>query len=206
MVRKIIKIDEDKCNGCGICVEACDEGALQMVDGKARLVKDDYCDGLGDCLPTCPTGAISMEERKAAPFNIEAAMAAKENKVKVNLDSELSQWPIQVKLMPSSAPYLDGAHLLIAADCTAYAYGNFHQDFIKGKVTLIACPKLDMVDYTDKFAEILSFNDIKSVTLVRMQVPCCGGLSKALVNAFKKSGKIIPWQIITISTKGEIIE
>lgn len=215
MVRKIIQIDEDKCIGCGICADACHEGAIGMVDGKAKLLRDDYCDGLGDCLPTCPTGAITFVEREAAAYD-EAAV--EENKKKKSQPaqateksrqenlSQLSQWPIQIKLAPVQAPYFENADLLIAADCTAYAYGNFHQDFIKGRITLIGCPKLDAVDYTEKLTEILCRNTIRSVTIVRMEVPCCGGIEYAAVTALKNSGKMIPKQVITVSTQGQILD
>ena len=200
MVRKIIQIDENKCNGCGACAAACHEGAIGMVDGKAKLLRDDYCDGLGDCLPTCPTGAITFVEREAAAYDEKAVM---ENKSRI---SQLRQWPVQIKLVPVNAPYFDGADLLIAADCTAYAYSSFHQDFIRGKVTLIGCPKLDSVDYSKKLTEIISENNIKSLTIVRMEVPCCGGIRNAAITALKSSGKMIPWQVITISTDGKILD
>ena len=215
MVRKIIQIDEDKCIGCGICADACHEGAIGMVDGKAKLLRDDYCDGLGDCLPTCPTGAITFVEREAAAYDEAAVEENKKRKSRPaqatekswqeNL-SQLSQWPIQIKLAPVQAPYFENADLLIAADCTAYAYGNFHQDFIKGRITLIGCPKLDAVDYTEKLTEILCRNTIRSVTIVRMEVPCCGGIEYAAVTALKNSGKMIPKQVITVSTKGQILD
>ncbi len=229
MIRKIIKINEEKCNGCGACVSACHEGAIGLVDGKAKLLRDDYCDGLGDCLPTCPTGAITFEEREAADYNEKAVM---ENKLKkhgavhhggcpgsrlsriihehgaqdnVKAESRLSQWPVQIKLVPVNAPFFDGAQLLIAADCTAFAYGNFHNDFIKDKITLIGCPKLDSVDYSEKLTAIFSVNDIKSVTVVRMQVPCCGGIQAAVQNAVAASGKDIPVEVTVISTDGRIV-
>ena len=198
MIRKIIEINEEKCNGCGLCAKACHENAIGMVNGKAKLLRDDYCDGLGDCLPTCPTGAITFVEREAAAYD-EAAVEA--NKRKKN-----RQWPIQIQLTPVNAPYFDGADLLIAADCTAYAYGSFHQNFIRGKVTLIGCPKLDDVDYSEKLTEIIRNNDIKSVTVVRMEVPCCGGLEHAAVTALKNSGKFIPWNVVTISIDGKILD
>ena len=198
MIRKIIEINEEICNGCGLCAKACHENAIGMVNGKAKLLRDDYCDGLGDCLPTCPTGAITFVEREAAAYD-EAAVEA--NKRKKN-----RQWPIQIQLTPVNAPYFDGADLLIAADCTAYAYGNFHKDFVKGKVTLIGCPKLDDCDYSEKLTEIIAANDIKSVTLVRMEVPCCGGLEQAAIKALKNSGKFIPWQVVTISIDGKILD
>ena len=201
MVRKIIKIDKEKCNGCGLCADACHEGAIGLVDGKAELLRDDYCDGLGDCLPVCPTGAITFEERDAAEYN--------ETEVKKNIDpviSKLKQWPVQIQLVPVTAAYFNNANLLVAADCAAYAYGNFHNDFMKNKITLIGCPKLDNIDYTGKLTEIISKNNIKSVTVARMEVPCCGGIEHAVINALKTSGKFIPWQVVTISTDGNIIE
>ena len=199
MIRKIIHINEEKCNGCGLCASACQEGAIGIVNGKAKLLRDDYCDGLGNCLPVCPTNAISFTEREAAAFD-EAA-------VKANMTATaLRQWPVQIKLVPVNAPYFDGAHLLIAADCTAYAYRNFHQDFIRGKVTLIGCPKLDEGDYSEKLTEIIRQNNIKSVTIVRMEVPCCGGLARAAENALRNSGKFIPWQVKVISTDGYIVD
>lgn len=236
MVRKIIHIEEEKCNGCGLCAAACHEGAIGMVDGKARLLRDDYCDGLGDCLPTCPTGAISFVEREAAAYDEGAVLENKKKKMKLErgavsggcpgsrareltgqeaprpaqameaVPSRLRQWPVQIKLVPVNAPYFDGADLLVAADCTAYAYGNFHQDFIRGKVTLIGCPKLDSVDYSEKLTDIIRENDIRSLTIVRMEVPCCGGIEHAAVSALKNSGKFIPWQVVTISTDGRILE
>lgn len=196
MIRKIIHIDEEKCNGCGLCVAACHEGAIGLVEGKARLLRDDYCDGLGDCLPACPTGAISFTEREAARYV----------KPEKKPSSRLTQWPVQIKLAPVNAPYFDGAHLLIAADCTAYAYANFHEEFIRGKITLIGCPKLDSCDYSQKLTEIIRNNDIKSLTIVRMEVPCCGGIEHAAVKALKDSGKLLPWQVVTISTDGRILE
>mgnify|MGYP004655677143 FL=1 len=228
MIRKIIKIDEEKCNGCGACVSACHEGAIGLVDGKAKLLRDDYCDGLGDCLPSCPTGAISFEQREAAGYNEKAVM---ENRLKkhgiahhggcpgsklsrimhghgshtdIKAESRLSQWPVQIKLVPVNAPYFDGADLLIAADCTAFAYGNFHNDFIKDKITLIGCPKLDSVDYSEKLTAILAVNDIKSVTVVRMEVPCCGGIQTAVQKALDASGKNVPLNVTVISTDGKI--
>lgn len=200
MIRKIIQIDESKCNGCGLCAKACHEGAIGIAGGKAKLLRDDYCDGLGDCLPQCPTGAITFVEREAAAYDEKAVM---ENKSRI---SQLRQWPVQIKLVPVNAPYFDGVDLLIAADCTAYAYSSFHQDFIRGKVTLIGCPKLDSVDYSEKLTEIISENNIKSLTIVRMEVPCCGGIRNAAVTALKSSGKMIPWQVVTISTDGKILD
>ncbi|MGI5963995.1 MAG: 4Fe-4S dicluster domain-containing protein [Lawsonibacter sp.] len=228
MIRRIIEINQDKCNGCGLCAKACHEGAIGMVNGKAKLLRDDYCDGLGDCLPTCPTGAITFVEREAAAYDEEAVTAHRKDlelqtstgcpgsraqilhpmeKTAINSAlgtsvSQLRQWPVQIKLVPTKAPYLEGAHLLIAADCAAYAYGNFHQDFMKGKITLIGCPKLDAVQYSEKLTEILRQNEIRSITIVRMEVPCCGGLEHAAVTALKESGKLIPWQVVTISTDG----
>ena len=218
MIRKIIHIDQEKCNGCGACANACHEGAIQMVDGKAALIRDDYCDGLGDCLPACPTGAITFEDREAAAYDYEAVQKhlAAQGKVsresqlshqaKAPQESQLSQWPVQIKLAPLTAPYFDQAHLLIAADCTAYAYASFHQDFIRGRVTLIGCPKLDAVDYTEKLTQILRQNSIKSLTIVRMEVPCCGGLEHAATQALKANGRFIPWQVVTIGIDGRILE
>lgn len=227
MIRRIIQIDEEKCNGCGACAAACHEGAIGMVDGRAKLLRDDYCDGLGDCLPTCPTGAISFVEREAAAYD-EAAVKANQQKasdmpcgcpgtnikkihrnvsadVKIpEISSRLSQWPVQIKLAPITAPYFDDANLLIAADCTAYAYGNFHEKFIKNHVTLIGCPKLDNTDYSEKLTDIIRLNEIKSVTVVRMEVPCCGGIEHAVKTALQNSGKFIPWQVKIISTDGSI--
>ena len=219
MIRSIIKINEDLCNGCGACAAACHEGAIGMVDGKARLLKDDYCDGLGDCLPTCPTGAITFEEREAAAYDEAAVKArmvreARENPVSteslsteknLSMESRLTQWPVQIKLAPVQAPYFKDARLLIAADCTAFAYGNFHNDFIAGRITLIGCPKLDMVDYSEKLTEIIRLNDIKDVTIVRMEVPCCGGIENAAKRALQASGKFIPWQVVTVGTDGTLI-
>ena len=206
MIRRIIEIDREKCNGCGLCAKACHEGAIGMVEGKATLLRDDYCDGLGDCLPACPTGAISFVEREAAAYNEAAVLAAKKQQ---NTDAfvpgQLQNFPVQIKLAPVNAAYFNGAHLLIAADCTAYAYGNFHNDFIKGKVLLIGCPKLDMVNYAEKLTQIFANNDIRQITVVRMTVPCCGGLPFAVDNAIKASGKEIPLNIITISPNGEIV-
>jgi NAD-dependent dihydropyrimidine dehydrogenase PreA subunit len=225
MKRKIIHIDQEKCTGCGLCASACHEGAIGMIDGKAHLLRDDYCDGMGDCLPSCPAGAITFEEREAAAYNQSHGSAVPEElpcgcpgtNVKMfkrddeeacrsfSVSSQLRQWPVQIKLAPVNAPYFAGAHLLIAADCTAYAYGNFHNDFIKGRVALIGCPKLDDIDYTEKLTEILSGNDIKSLTIVRMEVPCCGGIERAATTALKNSNKFIPWQVVTISTDGKIL-
>ena len=232
MIRRIIQIDEEKCNGCGACAKACHEGAIGMVNGKAKLLRDDYCDGLGDCLPTCPTGAITFVEREAAAYDEAAVLARKQEKKpqtcgcpgsqarvlqggpkkreaaaeSAAVPSQLRQWPVQIKLVPVRAPYFDGADLLIAADCSAYAYGNFHRDFIRGRITLIGCPKLDGVDYSEKLTEILRDNDIRSVTVVRMEVPCCGGLQHAAETALRSSGKHIPWQVVTIRADGTILE
>lgn len=262
MKRRIIKIDEDKCNGCGLCVSACHEGAIGLVDGKARLLRDDYCDGLGNCLPVCPTNAISFEEREAAAFNEEAVKVNMGNKreyeqeheqgnrqesrqeheqgnrqesgqpeklacgcpgthskqlerkpasecggkIHTSVQTHLNQWPVQIKLVPVNAPYFNNANLLVAADCTAYAYGNFHSEFMKNKITLIGCPKLDEGDYSEKLTAILKMNNIKSVTVVRMEVPCCSGIVNAVKTALKNSGKLIPWQVVIISTDGSILE
>ncbi len=226
MLRRIIRIDEEKCNGCGLCAAACHEGAIEMVDGKAKLTREDYCDGLGDCLPACPTNAITFEEREAPAYNEAAVQAAKQQKklpcgcpgtnakaiareaapAAAPVTSQLSQWPIQIKLAPVNAPFFQQAKLLIAADCTAYAYGNFHHEFIRGHVTLIGCPKLDVGDYAEKLTQILTYNDIKSVTIVRMEVPCCGGIEQAAKRALQASGKFIPWQVVTISTDGRILD
>lgn len=238
MIRKIIHIDEEKCNGCGLCAEACHEGAIDIVNGKAKLVRENFCDGFGDCLPGCPTGAITFEEREAPEYDESAVKAAKERKTMNEMNHEhheggcpgskmmqfaqneventpvntgkpvsrLTQWPCQIKLVPTQAPFFDGAKLLIAADCTAYAYANMHEEFMRGKVTIIGCPKLDAVDYSDKLTEIIRNNDIKSVTIVRMEVPCCGGLQRAAENALKTSGKFIPWQVVTISRDGKILD
>lgn len=211
MIRKIIHIDKEKCNGCGACASACHEGAIGMVDGKASLLRDDYCDGLGDCLPTCPTGAITFVEREAEAYNEAEVLKNKKAKETVSHNpvipqtSQLGQWPCQIKLVPVNAPYFQGAGLLIAADCTAYAYANFHQDFMKGKITLVGCPKLDSIDYSEKLTQIIKNNDIQSVTIVRMEVPCCGGLEYAAKKALQDSGKFIPWQVVTISTNGQIL-
>lgn len=236
MIRKIIEIDEEKCNGCGACAAACHEGAIAMVEGKAKLMRDDYCDGLGNCLPTCPTGAITFVEREAAAYNEQAVMQNKQGKIQQNaklacgcpgsqakaishsnsedidvgvtstIKSQLSQWPVQIKLVPITAPYFSGAKLLVAADCSAYAYANFHKEFIKGHITLVGCPKLDGVDYSEKLQEIIQLNDIKSITVVRMEVPCCGGLENAVKAALQNSGKLVPWQVVTISTDGVVLE
>ena len=237
MIRKIIHIDEEKCNGCGLCASACHEGAIDIIDGKAKLVRENFCDGFGDCLPGCPTGAITFEEREAPEYDEKAVQEAKEKKkmdemkhihheggcpgsrmmqFEQNTDdapvqtskpvSRLGQWPCQIKLVPTQAPFFDGAKLLIAADCTAYAYANMHEDFMKGKITIIGCPKLDAVDYSAKLTAIIRDNDIKSVTIVRMEVPCCGGLQRAAETALQASGKFIPWQVVTISRDGRILE
>ena len=263
MIRKIIHIDEEKCNGCGLCAEACHEGAIDIVDGKAKLVRENFCDGFGDCLPGCPTGAISFEEREAPAYDEVAVKAAKQGGKTMTTEeimqiedetkrkaammahlaaggkrpaggcpgsrmmqfkreenaaqpeavaagyrpvSRLNQWPCQIKLVPTQAPFFNGSKLLIAADCTAYAYANMHEDFMKGKITIIGCPKLDAVDYTEKLTAIMRDNDIKSVTIVRMEVPCCGGLQRAAENALKASGKFVPWQVVTISTDGRILD
>ena len=233
MKRKIIHIDEDKCNGCGACVTACHEGAIGMVEGKAKLLQDNYCDGLGDCLPTCPTGAITFVEREAAAYDEEAVKANKQKqtnallcgcsgtqsksiyrKVLSNKSDEitngfascLSQWPVQIKLVPVNAPYFSNAKLLIAADCTAYAYAKFLEKFIDGHITLIGCPKLDEIDYSEKLGEIIRNNDIQSVTIVRMEVPCCGGIENAVKTALQNSGKMLPWQVFIVSTDGQIIQ
>ena len=220
MIRRIITIDEEKCNGCGLCAKACHEGAIGIVDGKAKLLREDYCDGLGDCLPACPMNAISFEEREAPAYNEAAVLAAKKAKEESlpcgcpgsacqsvqNNATELRNFPVQIKLAPVNAPYFDGADLLIAADCTAYAYGNFHNDFMKNRVTLIGCPKLDAVDYSEKLTEIFKHNNIRSITLTRMTVPCCGGLSHAVKTALENSGKTIPLHIVTISPDGKIMK
>ena len=203
MVRRIIQIDQEKCNGCGVCANACHEGAIGMVDGKANLLRDDYCDGLGDCLPTCPTGAITFVEREAAPYDEAAVLAAKNQSP---TQSQLRQWPVQIKLAPIHAPWLNGAKLLIAADCTAYAYANFHQDFIRDHAVLVGCPKLDSIDYSVKLTEILKNNDVRSVTVVRMEVPCCGGIEFAVKKALQASGKLLPWSVVTVSTDGKILD
>ena len=231
MVRKIIQIDEEKCNGCGACAAACHEGAIGMVNGKAKLLREDYCDGLGDCLPACPVDAIHFVEREAPAYDEQAVLAAKQKKAAPHggcpgqrlrtmhpaaqtadaanvqdAPSQLGQWPCQIKLVPVNAPYFDGAKLLIAADCTAYAYARMHEKFLRGRITLIGCPKLDGVDYAEKLTEILTRNDVKSVTVVRMEVPCCGGLEHAARTALQNSGKLVPWQVVTISVDGKILE
>ena len=214
MLRKIIKIDEDKCVGCGLCASACHEGAIEMIDGKAKLTREDYCDGLGDCLPACPVDAISFEMREAPAYDEAAVLAAKAEKEKkrkaqmenVKVESELLQWPVQIKLMPIKSAFYKDANLLIAADCSAYAYGNFHRDFMRNHITVIGCPKLDAGDYTEKLTQIIANNDIKSVTIVRMEVPCCGRLEMAAKNALQNSGKFIPWRVVTITTDGDIKE
>lgn len=201
MIRKIIHIDEEKCNGCGACANACHEGAIGMIDGKAKLLREDYCDGLGDCLPACPTGAITFEEREAAAYDEEAA-----RKNQAEKSAQLFNWPVQIKLAPVSAPYFDGANLLIAADCTAYAYASFHGKFIRNHVVLIGCPKLDAVDYSEKLTEIIRQNEIRSVSVVRMEVPCCGGIEHAVKTALQNSGKVIPWNVTVVSIDGKILE
>lgn len=204
MVRRIIQIDKEKCNGCGLCAAACHEGAIGMVNGKAVLMRDDYCDGLGDCLPTCPTGAITFVEREAAAYD-EAAVELNKKTAEAPIQSQLRQWPVQIKLVSVKAPYFDQADLLIAADCSAYAYGDFHQKFLKGKVVLVGCPKLDQVDYSEKLTEIIKNNAIQSITVVRMEVPCCGGLEHAALRALEDSGKEIPCDVVTISVDGNIL-
>ncbi len=223
MIRRIVKIDSEKCTGCGACATACHEGAIAMVQGKARLMREDYCDGLGDCLPACPAGAISFEERKAPEYDEKAVAASRREKAGRadsgtgsgvtegsssaggSPESQLRQWPVQIKLLPIKAPFYDGADLLIAADCTAYAYGNFHEDFIKGHTVLVGCPKLDSIDYSQKLSEILRNNDVRSITLTRMQVPCCGGLEYAVSRALDAAGKDIPLNVVTISSDGRIL-
>ena len=237
MLRKIIKIDEEKCNGCGACAAACHEGAIEMINGKAKLTREDYCDGLGDCLPACPVDAISFEVREAPAYDEAAVRKAQAEKARdkqtapvhvgcpgmqarimnrqpsaasiVNSaapQSQLMQWPVQIKLVPTKAPYFENANLLIAADCTAYAYANFHNEFIRNRITLIGCPKLDEGDYAEKLTAIIANNNIKSVTIVRMEVPCCGGIENAAKRAIQASGKFLPWQVVTITTDGRIKE
>lgn len=228
MIRRIIEINQALCNGCGLCAKACHEGAIAMVDGKARLMRDDYCDGLGDCLPACPTGAISFVEREAAAYDEAAVLQRK--RVGAQSDgcpgsrarvlarpreaasipknsgaSRLRQWPVQLKLAPVNAPYLNGADLLLAADCAAYACGSFHEDFMRGRITLIGCPKLDGVDYSEKLTEIIARNEIRSLTVVRMEVPCCGGVERAALEAIRRSGKTVPSQVAILSTDGRIL-
>ena len=205
MVRRIIRIDESKCNGCGACAAACHEGAIELVDGKARLRREDYCDGLGDCLSECPTGAITFEEREAAAYDAAAVQAAKQQTEAASA-SQLRQWPCQIKLAPVCAPYFSGAALLLAADCTAFACASVHQDYMRGRVTLIGCPKLDGVDYSKKLAEILQNNAIESVTVLRMEVPCCGGLAAAAKKALLESGKTLPLQTVTLTINGQVRE
>ena len=204
MIRKIVKIDEEKCTGCGLCASACHENAIVMENGKAHLLRDDFCDGFGDCLPACPAGAITIEERESAEYN-PAAVEMRKQILAQPLRSELMQWPVQIKLLPVQAPFYENANLLIAADCTAYAYATFHRDFIKNHITLVGCPKLDEGDYTEKLTAIISQNNIKSLTIVRMEVPCCGGLERAATEALKASGKFLPWRVVVISRDGEII-
>ncbi|MBE7042856.1 MAG: ferredoxin [Ruminococcaceae bacterium] len=228
MIRKIIKIDEEKCNGCGACAAACHEGAIEMINGKAKLTREDYCDGLGNCLPACPVDAIAFEEREAPAYNEEAVKQAKAQRktslscgcsgtnskaihrdratITAPITTQLQQWPVQIKLVPVNAPYFEDANLLIAADCTAYAYGNFHQEFIRNHITLIGCPKLDQGDDSEKLTQIIANNNIKSVTIVRMEVPCCGGIEFAAKEAIKNSGKFLPWRVVTISTDGQILD
>ena len=236
MVRRIIEINQELCNGCGACAAACHEGAIGMVDGKATLLRDDYCDGLGDCLPTCPTGAITFVEREAAAYDEEAvkanmaarkaasggcsgggcpgsqshtmapAPAAETPAAAPAVQSRLAQWPIQIKLLPVEAPFYDNAKLLIAADCTAFSRADFHERFMKGRITVIGCPKLDMVDYTEKLTEIIRHNNIREVTVVRMEVPCCGGIQRAVETALQNSGKFIPWQVVTLGRNGAILD
>lgn len=239
MIRQIINIDEEKCNGCGACAKACHEGAIGIVNGKAKLIYEHYCDGLGDCLPSCPENAITFVSREAPAYDEEAVKAAQQKKQQerpsfvcpgarlknfsrslnsqnaqynsagnngINCESQLTQWPVQIKLVPVNAPFFDNAQLLIAADCTAFSYGSFHNEFIKNHITLIGCPKLDNQDYSEKLTEIITLNNIKSISVVRMEVPCCGGIENALKTALKNSGKLIPWQVTVISTNGRILD
>ena len=236
MVRRIIEIDQEKCNGCGACAAACHEGAIGMENGKAVLLRDDYCDGLGDCLPTCPTGAITFVEREAAAYDEAAVLAKKAAALKNSapvtrtgcpgsmsqalrrddtpaapsaaggLISRLAQWPVQIKLLPIEVPFYDGSRLLVAADCTAFSRADFHERFMRGRITMIGCPKLDEGDYAEKLTEILRRNDIREVTVVRMEVPCCGGIQRAVETALRQSGKFIPWQVVTLGRDGNIIE
>jgi len=232
MLRKIITIDQEKCTGCGLCVTACQEGAIGLVDGKAQLLRDDYCDGLGNCLPACPVDAISFETHEAAAFDASSVAALQDARLSPDaacphcpgsaqaslrpaeadgasphsLPSQLPNFPVQLRLVAVNAPFLQNAKLLIAADCAAYCHGDFHRRFIKGRVTLIGCPKLDDADYAKKLTDILLCNNIQSLTVVRMEVPCCGGLTRAVMKALQDSGKMIPWQVVTISAQGEIID
>ena len=226
MLRKIIKIDQTKCNGCGACASACHEGAIEMVNGKAQLTREDYCDGFGDCLPACPVDAITFEMREAPAYNEEAVLASKAkksfvcpgsrvkaiNKKEVSCEpnikgvSELTSWPVQIKLVPVNAPYFNGAKLLVAADCTAFAYASIHQDFIKDHITLIGCPKLDNIDYAEKLTQIIKNNNIVNISVLRMEVPCCGGLENAVKRALKESGKVIPWSVTIVTTDGSLIK
>lgn len=238
MIRQIIKINQDKCNGCGACATACHEGAIKMIDGKAQLIREDYCDGLGDCLPACPTGAITFEQREALAYDEQAVLQAKSQEQQQHasdklpcgcpsthaksfnrnnatsntapamqtVNSQLQQWPVQIKLVPVNAPYFNNANLLVCADCTAFAYGDFHNKFIRNHVTIVGCPKLDMIDYSEKLTEIIKNNEIKSIKVVRMEVPCCGGIELAVKKAIQASGKFLPWQVVTISTDGNILD
>lgn len=207
MIRRIIHINQDICSGCGLCVSACHEGALGLRDNKAVLLREDYCDGLGNCLPTCPTGAITFVEREALEYDEDAVLRnIEENQEGLNFSSQLLQWPVQIKLVPVAAPYFENAQLLIAADCSAYAYANFHEKFMRNKITLMGCPKLDKEDYSIKLSEIIKQNKLKSITAVRMEVPCCGGIEQAVKTALSNSGKMLPWQVVTLSTAGRILE